>query len=57
LAGLSRLADVWELAAVQEHTSLGQRKISRQNLASRQTFRSSAAFKHVFRAESGVYVA
>jgi len=38
LAGLSRLADASEWAAAREHTSLGQRTISHQNLASRQTF-------------------
>jgi len=37
LAGLSRQAVVSEWAAAQEHTSLGQRTISHQNLASRQT--------------------
>jgi hypothetical protein len=38
LAGLSRQAVFLEYAAAQEHTSLGQRTISHQNLASRQTF-------------------
>jgi hypothetical protein len=41
LAGLNRLAAASEWAAAQEHTSLGQRKISHQNLASRQTFAQS----------------
>jgi hypothetical protein len=41
LAGLSRLAVVSEWAAAQEHTSLGQRTISHQNVASRQTFAQS----------------
>jgi hypothetical protein len=41
LAGLSRLAVFLEWADAQEHTSLGQRKISHQNLASRKTFAQS----------------
>jgi len=41
LAGLTRLAVFSEWAAAQEHTSLGQRTISHQNLASRQTFAQS----------------